>query len=69
METDSFPPFQAEKYAWLAHGKFLPFQVLHAELIFLNPIPIITLPNQRSPTISERAFAIFVTLLNYFVLA
>lgn len=36
---------------------------------FLNPIPIVALPNQRSPTISERAFAIFVTLLNYFVLA
>lgn len=48
--------------------EFLPSQVLHGELSFGIPSPLVTLPNQRSPTISEGARAIFVTLLNYFVL-
>lgn len=48
--------------------EFLPSQVLHGELSFWIPSPLVTLPNQRSPTISEGARAIFVTLLNYFVL-
>lgn len=48
--------------------EFLPSQVLHAELSFWIPSPLVTLPNQLSPTISKGARAIFVTLLNYFAL-
>lgn len=49
--------------------EFLPFQVLHGELSFWIPSPLVTLANQHSLTISEEACAVFVTPLNYFVLA
>lgn len=49
--------------------EFLPFQVLHAELSFWISSPLVASPTQGSLTTSEGACAIFVTLLNYFVLA